>query len=149
MPPEMICDIFRVEGLANYFTVTECIEELKELQNIIQSDNGELELTKKGLDAAEVLERRLLPTVRKIAVQTALSFMSKAQKLKENTAVIKKTDDGYLLTLETLDGQKKMMSISVNLSDNTQAEFIKEEFLQNPARIYEKVLQILIGNDIF
>jgi hypothetical protein len=149
MTRAQICDTFQETGLANYFDANSAIDELLQTKAILEKEYvGEPHLYVSGIGVNSVaeLEKQLLPGVRERAVKAAIKIASRAQSERETAVHIEKTDEGCNVTFEVLSGGFVMMSLTLAVADNLQAEQLKEGFLDNPAALYSDVIDRLIGD---
>lgn len=136
-------------GIANYFEISQAIDNLLDV-GAISIANGNLSINEKGVRIAKDLEDELSVYIKNKAVRaTKLTALYEKRK-KENDVIITKTGDkSYRLdiTLHSgLDNEKdndRILDVSVYVTDKLQAETMKNTFLNNPVRLYEKVIEAL------
>ena len=133
-------------GLANYFEVNSALSELVKYGNITidYSDEDELlHITESGRQAADTLETNLPKTVREKAINSAIRLMTLAKRQQENKIDVEKTDRGYNVTFTLQDGADELMKLTVYASDSMQVEIIKQNFLNDPVKLYSSILSVL------
>ena len=128
----MICFFFMSSGGYSRFSVSE-------------SGSGRLSVASGGREISETLFRTLPFTLRERAVNLAIQLLSRARSRSQSNAEIEKTDDGFVVTCQLLDGEKPMLSVSMVTADALQAETVKKNFLQDPAVLYRATLAVLNG----
>lgn len=142
-----INDALQQDGLANYFEVGQAMDELLKTGNItMEVKDGEevLLVTDRGRQAAEILQTSLPATVREKAVNSAIRLTTRAKIERENRITTeKRPDGGYTVTFTLLDGESELMKLSVYVADGIQAEQIKQNFIDDPVKVYSAVLTSL------
>ncbi len=130
-----------VEGnIANYFEVSDAISFLQKHNNIIQDEKGFLSLTESSKNATEIVEKDLPITLRKKSIELSRKIVNKEIFSKENKVEIEKSDNGFYITLNVSDGNTDFMNLKLFVSTETQAQVIKESFLDNPLEVYENLI---------
>lgn len=147
MTRQMLNDAMQEDGLANFFEVGQAIEELLKTGNItadIIDDEEVLSVTEKGRDAAELLQTSLPRTVREKAVNSAIRLTTKAKIERENKIEVKKEDDGgYTITFTLFDRDTEMMKLSIYVVDSLQLETVKQNFINDPVKVYSSIITSL------
>ncbi len=147
MTRQLLNDAMQEDGLANYFEVTQAIEELLKTGNItadILDEDEVLSVTAKGREAAELLQTSLPITVREKAVNSAIRLTTRAKIERENKIEVKKEDDGgYTITFTLFDKETELMKLSVYVSDSLQLETVKQNFINDPVKVYSTIITSL------
>lgn len=136
-------------GIANYFEISQAIDNLLDV-GAVHIENGRLMLDEKGIKIAKELEDELSVYIKNKAIKAARLTSILEKRKRENDISVKKLGDrNYRLdiTLHSgLDGDKdndKILDVSVYVTDKLQAESMKTTFLNNPVKLYEKVIEAL------
>jgi len=148
MTRNQICDTLQKNGLANYFDINSALDELLENGAIKEDGNieeGLIAITSKGINSAKELENQLLHGMREKAVKTALQILARARSEKENKVYVKKVDNGYDITFEIESKGDRLLSLTLNVTDEWQADQLKEGFLNDPGALYSDIINRLIG----
>ena len=147
MTRQMLNDAMQEDGLANFFEVGQAIEELLKTGNItadILDDEEVISVTAKGREAAELLQTSLPKTVREKAVNSAIRLTTKAKIERENKIEVKKEDDGgYTITFTLFDRDTEMMKLSIYVVDSLQLETVKQNFINDPVKVYSSIITSL------
>ena len=149
MKRNQICDALQKTGLVNYFDANEAIDELLENGSVNEKEYmGETHLTVSsiGANSAKELETFLLPGVRDRAVKAALNIVARARSERENNVKFEKVEDGYNVTFEIQSLGQTMLSLTLNVADEFQAEQLKDGFLDDPGALYSDIIDRLIGS---
>lgn len=144
VPGQMLANVLHYEGIANCFEVNDAIASL--------CKNGHLELidekediyiiTESGKDIAETLKTSLPLTVKDRAYTAALKMVSRFRNSKESDIKITKEDGKTFINCSAKDNGVPFMSVKLLVSDEEQALFIKNKFL-NDSGIYSEIIELL------
>lgn len=134
----VIIEALQLHGLANYFEVTQAIDDLTENGNLSESD-GMLYITPKGVVSLGELSEELPNSVKETALADALKLILLEKRESENTVDIRKSDNGYFVTFRVMHKELSLMELTVYAADLEQAEQLKSNFLKDPAHIYSTV----------
>lgn len=147
MTRQMLNDAMQEDGLANFFEVGQAIEELLKTGNItadILDGEEVITVTERGRDAAELLQTSLPKTVREKAVNSAIKFVTRAKVERENRIEVKKEDDGgYTITFTLFDRDTELMKLSIYVVDSLQLETVKQNFINDPVKVYSSIITSL------
>ena len=142
-----IIGIMQDNGLANYFELNEAIDELLKSGNIdrdIQDEDEVLTDTARGRESAELLETTLPRSVREQAVNSAIKLMTLARNKRENKILTEQlSDGGYNVTFILGDEQNELMRLTVYVADRLQVEVVKNNFLEDPVKLYSSIIAAL------
>ena len=148
MKRNQICDTLQKTGLVNYFDANAAIDELLKNGAVYEEEymnETHLNVSAKGSSVAKELEKALLPGVRDRAVKAALNIVARANSERETNVKIQKLEDGCDVTLEILNRDQVLLSLTLNVIDEYQAEQIKDGFLDDPGALYSDIIDRLIG----
>ncbi len=147
MTRQMLNEAMQEDGLANYFEVGQAIEELLKTGNItadILDEDEVISVTAKGREAAELLQTSLPRTVREKAVNSAIRLTTRAKIERENKIEVKKEENGgYTITFTLFDRETELMKLSVYVSDSLQLETVKQNFINDPVKVYSTIITSL------
>ncbi len=134
----IIIEAMQVHGLANYFEVTQAIDDLIENGNLSEA-NGMLYITPKGVLSIEELSEELPNSVKETALADTMKLMLLEKRENENTVDIRKSENGYFVTFKVMHKDLPLMELTVYAADFEQAEQLKSNFLNDPAHVYSTV----------
>ncbi len=141
-------EILTVEGLANYFEANEALAEVVKTGNVrieYEDDNEILFPTELGKANTAQLENSLPYSVREAALNAAVEMKTILQREQDNKIEITPHGDGYDVTISVMDNDDKLMSVTLFVADSTQADYVKEKFLQDPVKIYSTIVALLMA----
>ncbi|MBQ6847740.1 MAG: DUF4364 family protein [Clostridia bacterium] len=139
----MLCEVLHAEGIANIFEVSDSLAFLTESGHIIEHDDGTFTVNDSGRHVANTLNTNLSSIVKDRAYAAVLKMLIRIRNAKETDFKISREDDRIFLTCSALDQDRPFMSIKLMLSDEDQAIFIKNKFLENTSKIYSTLLEML------
>ncbi len=145
MDRQTIVEIIFAEGMANFFETEAAIDELINLGNLTEDEEGFLELTPVGREASETLSGRLPFTIRTRAVEAAVKLMTRKRRAKDTKVDIVKLDTGVAVTCSIDRTEHPMMSFTLRVADTQQAELVRDRFLDDPVTIYRLLISLLSG----
>ncbi len=133
-------------GMANYFNTEEAIEDLIRQQHL-RYDDGLIATTATGAQIGRSLGVRVPYTLRQRSVAAALHLLKRRNIEQDNKVDIRKLEDGgYAVTCTIQDGSRDLLSVTLRVADQWQADQIKEHFLSDPTLLFRGNLAILTGD---
>lgn len=144
---EHIGDIMQDQGIANYFEAMDAVSELLSNGSITSDFTEEHEylyITDLGRGAVNVVEKDLPKTVREKAVKTALKFLTLERNERENDVRIIPEGNGYAVSFSLKDKNEALMELKMFVPDSAQAQKLKDNFIEDPARVYSTILASLM-----
>ncbi len=143
-----LSDILTGEGLANYFEANEALAEVIKTGNIrleLEDDNEILFPTDLGRNNVSLLENTLPYSVKEIALNSAIEMKTILKNEQENKIEVTRHGDGYDITISIMDNDDKLMSVTLFVADSAQADYVKEKFLKDPAKMYSTIVALLMA----
>ena len=145
MPRSAIPQILCEQGMANFFDVTAAIDELIELNNLVETDEGMLTVTETGREAASTLETLIPYTLRTRSVAAALRLLTRRRNERENQAIIAPAETGYTVTCTVGKAEHPLLTFSLLVGDERQAALVRDRFLDDPLLLYRTTVAVLSG----
>ena len=141
-----VTDIIIGYGMANYFDTEDAIEDLIRQQHL-RYDDGLIATTATGAQIGQSLGVRVPYTLRQRSVAAALQLLRRRDIEQDNKVDIRKLEEGgYAVTCTVQDCGKDLLSVTLRVSDQWQADQIKEHFLNDPSLLFRGNLAILTGD---
>ena len=139
-----ITSILQMQGLANYFELSQAFEEMVAGKNItLDKENNNYILTPTGKMIVDELGSSLPVSVREKALNSAKRYFSRLKSEKENTVTIRKSQFGYSVSCKVSGGEFNMMELKLYAPDMHTAVTIRDNFYHDPSAVYESVISIL------
>lgn len=144
VPGNELANILHYEGIANCFEVNDAIASLCQKGHIklVNEKDDSYIITETGKNIAETLKTSLPFTVKDRAYSAALKMVSRFKNSKETDIKIYKENGKTYITCSALDNNVPFMSVKLLVSDEEQALYIKNKFL-NDNRIYSDIMELL------
>lgn len=146
IPVNALANMLHFEGIANAFEVSDAVISLDKSGQIKQDDpNGDAYvITDSGRNVAAELNSSLSMTVKERAYIATLKMLARIKNAKETSFEITHEHGSTYLTCNAfITPDKPFISIKMLVSDESSAGFIKEKFLEAPASIYSKIIEML------
>ena len=145
VPGRLLADTLHYEAIANCFEVNDSIAALCKSGHLITVSESEdtYTATDLGRDTAETLKTTLPLTVKSRAHSAALKMMLRYRNTKETDIKVSREGDRTFITCTALDGEAPFMSIKLLVTDEDQANYIKERFLSGSTNIYSEIISLL------
>lgn len=137
---EVVCG----EEIANYFELTQAVEQLSENNNISINEAEEISITEMGKTNLKTLQNDLPFVIREKAFLSAVKLQTRTRRESEHRINIERTENGCYITLSVLDGEDEIMSVRTFVADYEQALSVKEKFLADPVKIYSDIITLLM-----
>lgn len=135
-----------VEGkIVNYFEVSNAISKMLKKGHFSEDEDGYLVISEDCKFAVDIVENDLPLSIREKSIAIVRKLATREIYKKENKVEIVEGDDGYNVTLHVSDIDKDFMVLTLNVPTIAQAEMIKEKFQDNPALIYENLMNSLFS----
>ncbi len=145
VPAGMLVNVLHFEGIANAFEVSDAIVSLAASGQIVSVDDGDetYSITDSGRDTAETLKSSLSSVVKERAYLAVMKMFARFKNAKDNIFDITHENDATYLSCSALDGGRPFLTVKLLVADESQGNFIKDKFLENPSRIYSKIIEML------
>ncbi len=140
-----ITSILQMQGLANYFEVSQAFEEMVNNKNIVlnSEDDRYYVLTSTGKMIVDELGSTVPISVREKALGSAQRYFSRLKSEEENTVTIRKNQFGYSVSCKVSGGEFNMMELKLYAPDMHTAVMIRDNFYHDPSAVYDSVMRIL------
>lgn len=138
----LLTEAMQLHGLANYFEITDSIQELTE-NGILNEKNGILTLTEKGRISFRELSDELPVSVKETALEDVKKLLLLEKNEKENCVEIIRAGNGYNVIFRIKHDEITLMELSLYAADIEQAQDMKHKLLKNPSKIYSNIVSSL------
>ena len=145
VPVDMLANVLHYEGIANGFEVSDAVVLLAKRGQIVAVDEAQqtYKITDSGRETADTLKTSLSAVVKERAYLAARKMLAKFKNAKDNVFEITKENGGTYLSCTALDGEKPFITVKMLITDEEQGSYIREKFLENPAKIYSAIIDML------
>ncbi len=145
VPVDMLANVLHYEGLANAFEVSDAVVSLAVSGQIAATDQSEqiYQITESGKSTATNLKSSLSSVVKERAYLAVMKMFAKFKNAKDNLFEITRENGATYLSCSALDGGKPFLTVKMLITDEDQGSYIREKFLENPSKIYSKIIEML------
>ena len=133
--------------IANHFEVAAALELQIQRGNILEQD-GVLTLTDTGREIARVLANNLPLTIQERAVQSAVRLLAQQRNAASTKVDIVPQPIGVRVNCAVDATEQPLMSFSLLVADNAQAELVRDRFLQDPTLVYRTMVSVLMDPNL-
>ena len=150
VPGQQLSELLHYEGVANYFEVSSAFASLNDNGHIkkIESDSDLYEITESGIRIAQTLKTSVPLTVRDKAYELTVKMLSKIKYAEETKIEITPVDSGYNIRCAVVERSVELMLVSLFVTDEAQANSIKNLFLEDPTKIYSGIIELLTNTKL-
>lgn len=145
LPASQIGNLLHLNGIANAFEISDAFVQLS--KNELISEPPECPdcfiITAKGRDAGQTLQSRVPFTIRERSLTLAKKMLERNRHIKETDITVERNEDGIYITCAALEKDKRVMSFTLQATDDDQVMRIKENFLDDPAVVYRTLIDML------
>ncbi len=145
VPVEMLANVLHFEGIANAFEVSDAVVSLSSSGQIESCDDDDKNyiITESGRDTAATLKSSISSVVKERAYLAVMKMLAKLKNAQDNAFEIIHENGATYLSCSAIDGGKPFLTVKLIIADESQGNFIKEKFLENPSKIYSKIIEML------
>lgn len=145
LPANQTANLLHINGIANTFEVTDAFVQLSKNELIDEPEEFPdcFIINDKGRDTGQTLQSRVPFTVREKSLTLVRKMLLRNRHIKETDITVEKRDDGIYITCAALEGDKRVMSFTMQAADESQVLRIKENFLDDPAAVYRTLIDML------
>ncbi len=145
IPAAQIANLLHMNGIANTFEVSDAFVQLSKNELIFETDDSSdsFMISDKGRDAGQTLQSRVPFTVREKSIAIAKKMLERNRHIKETDISVIHDENGIFITCSALEKDKKIMSFTLQVTDDDQVLKIKENFLDDPALVYRTLIDML------
>ncbi len=150
IPHQQLSELLHYEGVANYFEVSSAFAALNDngLIAVSEKDPECYEITPSGSKVAVTLKTSVPLSVRDKAYALTVKMLSRIKYAKETEIEIAPLEVGFNLRCTIKEGALELMSVSLFVPDEAQANNIKERFIDDPTIIYSGIINLLTEENL-
>ena len=147
-----LTDILMEDGLVEYFDYTQAKEELlvsglMDIASLEEMDR--YRITAQGREVVEQYENKIPYNVRSKTLAALQRNLRNRREEGQIFTEIIPSDSGYLLSCNIHEGEETMLAYQVLVPDQKTAHYAAERFRENSAVYYQKILEIVLDEDLF
>lgn len=143
-------DIAVSSNIINYFFYQESIDYLVKNNSIVETltedGNSAYMLAENGVRCAKELRNYVSKAYRDKMVLCALQYFARLKRENEVKIEYIELEHGYYVHVRCLDVQEDLLDMKLYAPDLTQAKYLGEQIMLNPAGFYGKILDAAFRN---
>lgn len=150
MEKEQLYDIAVGSDVINYFFYQDSIDYLENNGSLKHCETPEGKpayvLAEKGIECAKQLRNCVSKAYRDKIVSCALRYFARIKRQNEVKIEYIPLTKGYYVHVRCLDVQVDLLDLKLYAPDLTQAKYLGERIMLNPASFYGKILEAAFSN---
>lgn len=142
---EVLTDLALCDGGVDYFSFSQCLNELVQSGHLTRTARGLYSITDKGRSNGEICQSSLPYSVRKKVDSAAAACNARLKRERMVTAKAEPRGDGsFSVTLSLNDDMDSLMSLRLFAAQKEIAVQITEHFESDAEAIYHRIMQMLL-----
>lgn len=138
-----LLQVLSIHGIANYFEISQALDEMIESGNLRCDENKKLSITDKGRIAVSELEGEIPRSVRERALSDVLRRCTIERRESETKIEVEQLEKGANVSFTVSSGSDVLMRLTVFAADDFQVEKIRNNFLKDPVSLYAGIVTSL------
>ena len=139
-----IQDLTMCDDGIDYFTFSECLNDLVKTEHLRITEEGTYAITAKGLRNSEICETSLPYSVRMRADKSVAACNKELLRQAQVRARIFQRENGtYTVDLSLSDEVDSLMHLEVMVATEAMANDLAARFRKNPEQVYTDILSVL------
>ena len=144
MPEAAVTDVLYGGELANFFEVSGAIQELLRAGHLRETEDG-LTVTDSGRQVGETLYKMIPYTLRERSVAAALKLQARRRQQNDIQVTVRPQGDRFAVDCRLEEAGEPLLSVSLQVTDEWQADLVEQRFRDDPALLYRAVIATLTG----
>ena len=132
--------------IANYFEISDAVNKLIKAGTINEGDDKMLYMDEQDVKEIALIEKDLPLTIRQRSIKACQKVIARESYKRENKVICEQVDGGYKVHLKVSDNTTDFMNLELFAVTDTQAELIKDNFISDPATVYETLIDAIFNN---
>ncbi len=145
-------EVLMADGLVEYFDYTQAMEQLL-IAGMIDiaslEETNSFRITKRGLAVEAEYEARIPYNVRSKTLAALKENLRKRREEEQIFTEISPSQSGYRVTCSISEGGETMLAYEALVPDHRSAYLVAERFRENPSHYYQKMMEIILEDDLF
>ena len=130
-------------GAANYFECADAISDMQNKNHIAVMPSGKLDITDSGKTVASGLVDDLPFSVRQRVIEACDKYLQYKTNIGQHKVTITPAEPGYNVKCVIADLGTPVFTMELFAPTAESAQTIRERFIQNGAKLYQDVLDLL------
>ena len=148
LPLEGMQELSMCDDGFDYFTFSECLNDLLKTEHLSLSEEGKYSITPKGMRNSEICETSLPYSVRQRADRSITAYNEKLLRKAQVMAQVSHRDNGaFTVGLYLRDDVDSIMQLELMVATEEMAKDLAGRFEKNPEHLYARLIETLYGQD--
>lgn len=145
VPLDPIWQMAMCDEAIGYFDFSECLSDLVRTEHLHLTEDSLYSITEKGLRNSKICESSLPYSVR-LRCDKNISICNRQLRRKSQVkaSTSKRKNGTYSVSFALSDDMGSVMNLELTVVREDMAKLLEERFLENPERIYSKIMDFLL-----
>lgn len=137
-------ELTMIDSGVNYFSFSECLEDLVSTEHLLVTEDGLYCVTPKGLRNSEICQSSLPYSVRLLADKKLADFNRNLLRRNQvQSSVTPRNNGTFTVQLSLRDDVDSVMDLELMVATEEMARDLAERFRKNPEKLYSGILSAL------
>ena len=137
-------ELTMIDSGVNYFSFSECLEDLVGTEHLLVTEDGLYCVTPKGLRNSEICQSSLPYSVRLLADKKLADFNRNLLRRNQvQSSVTPRNNGTFTVQLSLHDDVDSVMELELMVATEEMARDLAERFKKNPEKLYSGILSAL------
>ena len=148
IPVEGMQELTLCDSGIDYFSFSQCLNDLVRTEHLTLSDDGLYAITPKGLRNSEICESSLPMSVRLLTDRNVAAYNQMLLRKEQVRAQVTPRENGtYTVRFFLSDDMGSIMDLQLMATREDMARALRERFLKDPEKIYGQIMQMLLRDE--
>lgn len=148
IPVEGMQELTLCDSGIDYFSFSQCLNDLVRTEHLTLSDDGLYAITPKGLRNSEICESSLPMSVRLLTDRNVAAYNQMLLRKEQVRAQVTPRENGtYTVTLHFSDDVDELLHLELMAATRDLAQGLADRFQKNPEQFYTRLMDILFPKE--
>lgn len=148
IPVEGMQELTLCDSGIDYFSFSQCLNDLVRTEHLTLSDDGLYAITPKGLRNSEICESSLPMSVRLLTDRNVAAYNQMLLRKEQVRAQVTPRENGtYTVTLHFSDDVDELLLLELMAATRDLAQGLADRFQKNPEQFYTRLMDTLFPKE--
>ncbi len=148
IPVEGMQELTLCDSGIDYFSFSQCLNDLVRTEHLTLSDDGLYAITPKGLRNSEICESSLPMSVRLLTDRNVAAYNQMLLRKEHVRAQVTPRENGtYTVTLHFSDDVDELLHLELMAATRDLAQGLADRFQKNPEQFYTRLMDTLFPKE--
>lgn len=148
IPVEGMQELTLCDSGIDYFSFSQCLNDLVRTEHLTLSDDGLYAITPKGLRNSEICESSLPMSVRLLTDRNVAAYNQMLLRKEQVRAQVTLRENGtYTVTLHFSDDVDELLHLELMAATRDLAQGLADRFQKNPEQFYTRLMDTLFPKE--